>query len=58
MVNINFIGQLIDSMEEAALKLEKSLEKRNNVESNKLRILIFDLYKKIDFELTGGEKNV
>jgi len=43
MVNIDFLSQLIDSMETAVSRLELSLQQNNTAEANKLRTFIFDL---------------
>ena len=48
MVDIEFLGQLIDSMEQAVLKLEVALDEKKSDEVNKLRIFIFDLHRQID----------
>ena len=47
MVNVEFVGQLVDSMEDAVLKMEKALEKNNRDEVNRLRVFIFDLHSQI-----------
>lgn len=48
MINIEFVGQLIDSMDSAVLQLERAVEKKNFNEANKLRTFIFDLHRQID----------
>ena len=48
MVDIEFLGQLVDSMEEATLKLEVAINKGRTEEIQKLRTFIFDLHKQID----------
>jgi len=48
MVDINFIGQLVDSMGEAVSRLDEAVLQKNFDDANKLRTFIFDLYKKID----------
>lgn len=48
MVNIEFVGQLVNSMEDAVLKLEQAIAQKNTDEANKLRTFIFDLHKKIN----------
>lgn len=57
MVDLEFIKQLIDSMEDAVLRLEKAIESGDKEEENKLRVFIFDLHRKIrvSLETTGGE---
>ncbi len=56
MVEVDFIGQLVDSMEAALFQLEKVIEAKNVDEANKLRTFIFDLYSQIDKE--ASRKNV
>jgi len=46
-MNVEFIGQLVDSMEEGVLRLERAVEKGDKESANKLRIFIFDIHKKI-----------
>jgi len=46
-MDVEFIGQLVDSMEEGVLKLEKAIEKKDDVNANKLRTFIFDVHRKI-----------
>lgn len=48
MVDIEFVGQLVNSMEDAILKLEKAIESKNTDEANKLRTFIFDLHGQIE----------
>lgn len=55
-MDIEFIGQLVDSMNDSVLKLEKAIEKKKTDEINKLRTFIFDLHRQINKEITG--KNV
>ncbi len=56
MVNIEFVGQLVDSMSDAVLQLEQAITDKKADEVNKLRAFIFDLHRQI----TGavGGKNV
>jgi len=56
MVDIEFVGQLVDSMDDAVLRLEKAMEKNSDDEANKLRVFIFDLHTKINDAF--GVKNV
>lgn len=52
-----FVGQLIDSMDEALSKLEKVINnKKKKDEATKLKTLIIDLYRQISDSLS--EKNV
>ena len=48
------IGDLVNSMEKAVSDLEIATEAGNFDEVNRLRILILDLYKKIDGALAGN----
>ena len=46
-MDVEFIGQLVDSMEEGILRLEQAIEKKDDVSANKLRVFIFDVHRKI-----------
>lgn len=46
-MNIEFIGQLVDSMEEGVLKLEKAIERKDAENATKLKAFVFDIHKKI-----------
>lgn len=46
-MDVEFIGQLVDSMDEAVLKLENAIKKKDKVLANKLRVFIFDVHLKI-----------
>lgn len=46
-MNIEFIGQLIDSMEEGVLRLERAVENKDSESANKLRVFIFDVHEKL-----------
>jgi hypothetical protein len=54
MVDIEFVGQLVDSMEDAIFRLEWASENGKVDEENKLRVFIFDLHKQIA-EAIGDE---
>ncbi|MFH1238295.1 MAG: hypothetical protein ABIH79_02055 [archaeon] len=56
IVNIEFIEQLINSMNSAVLQLEQAIEKEKLDEANKLRTFIFDLHRQIDEAMR--DKNV
>ena len=56
MVDIDFLGQLIESMSDAVQRLEKAVNKNNVAEANELRTFIFDLHRKINEALR--RKNV
>ena len=55
MVDVEFIGQLIDSMEQAVLKLEVALDGGKNEEVGRLRTFIFDLHRQIDSLIWEGK---
>ncbi|MCK4650474.1 hypothetical protein KAT36_04565 [Candidatus Pacearchaeota archaeon] len=46
-MDVEFIGQLVDSMEEAVIRLDRAVAKNDKVTANKLKIFIFDVHKKI-----------
>ena len=52
-MDIEVIGQLVNSMEESVNKLEVAVASNNILEINKLRVFIFDLHNKIS-DLLGG----
>jgi len=56
-MDVAFVGQLIDSMETAVLKLEQAIVANKIDEANKLRTFIFDLHMQIG-SVIGGEKDV
>ena len=47
MVDVEFIGQLVDSMEEAVVKMEEAIENKNADEASKLKVFIFDLHRQV-----------
>lgn len=47
MVDVEFVGQLVDSMSESVLKLEKAIENKKAEEVNRLRTFVFDLHLQI-----------
>jgi hypothetical protein len=53
MVGVEFIEQLVNSMEDAVLKLEKAIAANKIDDANKLRTFIFDLYRQIDNAMMG-----
>lgn len=55
-MDIEFTAQLIDSMDEAIIKLEKSIKKKEKDEAVKLKSFILDLQRQIADSLK--EKNV
>ena len=54
-MNVEFTGQLVDSMSEAVLKLERAVKKKQKGEIIKLKTFIFDLHRQIADSLR--EKN-
>jgi len=56
MVNIEFVGQLVDSMDDAVEKMESAIEKNKTDEANRMRTFIFDLHCQLS-NVMGG-KNV
>ena len=48
VIDVEFVGQLVDSMEEAVLRLEKAVADDKKDEANKLRTFIFDLHRQIE----------
>ena len=56
MVDVVFVGQLIDSMEGAIFQLDEAISNKRIDDANKLRTFIYDLYSQINKEL--GNKNV
>jgi hypothetical protein len=57
MVDVEFVGQLVGSMEDAVLKLEKAVADDNKVEANKLRTFVFDLHKQIEGALVENVRS-
>jgi len=54
VVDVAFVGQLVDSMNDAVLQLERAITVNKIDEVNKLRTFIFDLHMQIDSAI-GGE---
>lgn len=46
-MDVEFIGQLVGSMEQAVARLEWAIGSKNNEEANKMKVFIFDLHGKI-----------
>ncbi len=46
-MNVEFIGQLVDSMEQAVTRLEWAIGANNKEEANKMKVFIFDLQGKM-----------
>ena len=55
VMDVEFVGQLVDSMNDAVLQLERAIEKKDKVEINKLRVFIFDMHKQIAGALGGKD---
>ena len=53
---MEFIGQLVDSMYDAVLEMEKLIKKNKIDEANRLRTFVFDLHCQVSNAM--GEKNV
>ena len=48
MVDVEFVGQLVNSMNDAVLRLERAIVGNEITQANKLRTFIFDLHKQIE----------
>ena len=48
VIDVEFVGQLVDSMDDAVLRLEKAVSEDRKDEANKLRTFIFDLHRQIE----------
>lgn len=53
-MSIEFVGQLVDSMNDAVLQLEQAIANKKTDEINKLRTFIFDLHRQIA-RVIGGQ---
>ena len=51
-INVEFLGQLVNSMDEAVDKLKEAKEGNKIAYSNKIKKLILDIQKKIREELS------
>jgi len=56
MADVEFIGQLVDSMGDAILQLERATARKKDDDVNKLRTFIFDLSQQIERAI--NQKNV
>jgi len=54
VMDVEFVGQLVDSMNDAVLQLERAIDGKNKVEINKLRVFIFDMHQQIAKSLGGN----
>lgn len=54
MTDLNFLGQLVNSMDEAVEKLEQAKEKNKVEDFNKIKSFILDLHVKIGEAITKG----
>lgn len=50
-MDAEFVGQLVDAMEDGLLRLEKAIVDKDDVSANKLKVFIFDVHRKISEEL-------
>ena len=48
MADIDFVGQLVDSMEKAVQELEVAIKSNKTDEANRLKTFVFDLHMQID----------
>jgi len=55
VMDVDFVGQLVDSMNDAVLQLERAIEGKNKVEINKLRVFIFDMHRQIAMAMGGKD---
>ena len=54
IVDIDFLGQLIDSMEQGVIKLEEAVRKNKIDDANRLKTFVFDLHRQISAALGGS----
>jgi hypothetical protein len=54
-MNIEFVGQLVDSMNEAVVKLERAVKKKKIDDATKLKTFIFDLHRQINQSLKEND---
>ena len=50
-MDVEFVGQLVNSMDDAVLRLEEAVAGDRNDEANKLRTFIFDLHRQVDLAM-------
>jgi len=48
MVNVEFLKQIVESIDLAVAKLEDAVEKKDKDNISKLKVFIFDLHRKFD----------
>ena len=46
-MDIEFIGQLVDSMEEGVVRLEQAVKANDKVSATKLKVFVLDVQRKI-----------
>ncbi|MBT7102274.1 hypothetical protein HN935_02065 [archaeon] len=46
-MDVEFVGQLVDSMNDAVLQLEQAIVDKKKDEINRLRVFIFDMHNQI-----------
>lgn len=52
MVNLGFLVQLVETKADAVKKLEAAKLKGDSKEFSRLKVFIFDIYKKIEEEIS------
>ena len=55
VMDVDFVGQLVDSMNDAVLQLERAIDDKKKDEINRLRVFIFDMHKQIAKVLGGKD---
>ena len=55
MVDIIFVGQLVDAMNEAVGKLDEALAQNNKEYANRLRIFIIEVHNRIGEALSQAD---
>jgi len=56
MGDLGFLGQLVNSMYEAVLKLENAEKKGKTADEDSLKKFILDMQKKMETELEGSDE--
>ncbi len=57
MVELSFLSQLVNAMDDAANKLEIADKAGKRAEIMRLKVFIFDLYRQIDSALIGRKND-
>ncbi len=55
MVNIEFVGQLVDAMDDAVKRMEAAIDKKDVNGANKMRTFVFDLHCQISNVMEGKD---